>query len=234
MYSRYDALKETHGSEEMGHEETSSSETGTEKHQNVTETEKRKNDSCKAENALNVPYIYEASTHCNRSKDSCMTGRASEKVMHPTITDVKMDDPRHVARQLGYEVHDTNKEIVSSKGADIENEDERERESKRFSVRAEHGGIRKPPVLTSLNDANPRYGLNRLLGISVLLSGKKVTALVDSGCEAELIISKRFAQNHGIATAETVRSGTGIADETILPDETAHVLCNRDNSNVGN
>jgi hypothetical protein len=35
-------LKETHESEENGHEEISSSETGTEKYQNVTETEKRK------------------------------------------------------------------------------------------------------------------------------------------------------------------------------------------------
>jgi hypothetical protein len=55
-----------------------------------------------------------------------------------------------------------------------------------------------------------------LLGISVLLSGRKVTALVDSGCEAELIITRRFAAKHGIAAAETARSSSGIA----LPDET--------------
>jgi hypothetical protein len=55
LHSRYNALKETHESEEKGHEEISSSKTGTEKYQNVTETEKRKNYLCKAENALNVP-----------------------------------------------------------------------------------------------------------------------------------------------------------------------------------
>jgi hypothetical protein len=38
---------------------------------------------------------------------------------------------------------------------------------------------------------------------------------VDSGCEAELIISRRFAQKHGIAAAETMRSRGGIA----LPDK---------------
>jgi hypothetical protein len=40
----------------------------------------------------------------------------------------------------------------SSKGAGIGKEDEIERESKQFSVRAKGGGIRNPPVLTSLND----------------------------------------------------------------------------------
>jgi hypothetical protein len=45
-----------------------------------------------------------------------------------------------------------------------------------------------------------------------------VAALVDSGCEAELIISGRFAQRHGIAAAEIARSRGGIAltDDTIL------------------
>jgi hypothetical protein len=62
LHSRYDALKETRESEEKGHEEISSSETGTEKYQNVTETEKQNNYFCKAENALNVPYRYQAIT----------------------------------------------------------------------------------------------------------------------------------------------------------------------------
>jgi hypothetical protein len=47
LHSRNDALKETHESEEKGHEEISSSETGTEKYQNVTETEKRKTPSAR-------------------------------------------------------------------------------------------------------------------------------------------------------------------------------------------
>jgi hypothetical protein len=44
-------LKEKHGSEDE-ELETSSSETGTEKYQNGIETEKRRNDFCKAENAF--------------------------------------------------------------------------------------------------------------------------------------------------------------------------------------
>jgi hypothetical protein len=87
-----------------------------------------------------------------------------------------------------------------------------------FSVRANGSGVRKPLVLTSLNDSKHKYGLNGLLGISVLLSGRKVTALVDSGCEAELIVPRRFAEKHGIAAAEAAHSCSGIAvpDETIL------------------
>jgi hypothetical protein len=42
LHSRYDALKESHESEEKGHKEISSSETGTEKYQSVTETENEK------------------------------------------------------------------------------------------------------------------------------------------------------------------------------------------------
>jgi hypothetical protein len=211
-------LQETHCSDDKEHEEISSSETGTEKYQHVAETEKRKNDFCKPENALNASYRYQASTSSNSSEIPCMTGRASEKIMLPTIADDEMeeDESLHVARQQTDEDHDTIIENISSKCADIEEEEERERESKRFSVRAKDGKVRRPPLLTSLNDTKHRYGLNQLLGIGVLLSGKMVTALVDSGCEAELIISRRFAQKHGIAAAETARSCSGIA----LPDET--------------
>jgi Retroviral aspartyl protease len=147
-----------------------------------------------------------------------MTGRASEKIMLPTIADDGMegDESLHVARQPTCEDHDTIIENVSFKGADIEEEEESEPESKRFSVRAKGGEVRRPSLPTSLNDTKHRYGLNQLLGIGVLFSGRKVTALVDSGCEAELIISRRFAQKHGIAAAETARSRGGIA----LPDET--------------
>jgi hypothetical protein len=126
------------------------------------------------------------------------------------------DESLHVARQITCEDHDTIIEKVSFKGADIEEEEECERESKRFSVRAENGEIRRPRLLTSLNYTKHRYGLNQLLGIGMSLSGRKLTALVNSGCEAELIISRRFAQKHGIAAAETARSRGGIA----LPDET--------------
>jgi hypothetical protein len=150
-----------------------------------------------------------------------MTGRASENSKLSTIADDGMeeDESVHMARQPTYEDQDTIIDIVSYKDADIEEEEEEsERESKRFSVRSKDGEVRRPPLLTSLNDTKHRYGLNQLLGIGVLLSGRKVTALVDSGCEAELIISRRFAQKHGIAAAETASSRGGIAfpDETIL------------------
>jgi Retroviral aspartyl protease len=147
-----------------------------------------------------------------------MTDRASEKLKLPTIADDGMeeDESMHMARQSTCEDHGTIIENVSSKGADIEEEEESERESKRFSIRAKDGEVRRPPLLISLNDTKHRYGLNHLLGIGVLSSGRKVTALVDSGCEAELIISRRFARKHRIAAAETARSRGGIA----LPDET--------------
>jgi hypothetical protein len=147
-----------------------------------------------------------------------MTGRASEKIRLPTIADYGMegDESIHMARQQLVKTMTRSLKDVSSKGADIEEEEECGRESKRFSVRAKGGEARRPPLLTSLNDTKHRYGLNQLLGIGVLLSGRKVTALVDSGCEAELIISRRFAQKRGIADVEPARSRGGIA----LPDET--------------
>jgi Retroviral aspartyl protease len=147
-----------------------------------------------------------------------MTDRASDRIKLLTIADdgIEEDESLHVAGQPTCEDHDTIIENVSSKGADIEEEEDSELESKRFSVRAKDGEVRRPPLLTSLNDTKHRYGLHQLLGIGVLLSGRKVTALVDSGCEAELIISRRFAQKHGIATAESARSRGGIA----LPVET--------------
>jgi hypothetical protein len=123
-----------------------------------------------------------------------------------------------MARQPTCEEYSKRNESVSSKVAGIGQEDEIERESKQFSVRTKDGGFRKPPVLTSLNDSKHTYGLKRLLGISVLVSGRKLAAFWDNGCEAELILSRRFAEKHGIAAAETARSCSGIAfpDETIL------------------
>jgi hypothetical protein len=156
LRSRYDALKETHGSEDKGHDEISSSETGTEKYQNVTETEKRQNDFCKAENALNVPYKYQACTNCNSAEKSCTTGRASEKLKLPTNAEYGMegDGSLHMAHLPTCEDHDSIIENVSSKGVDIEKESERE--SKRFSFLAKDGEVRRPPLLTSLNDTKHR------------------------------------------------------------------------------
>jgi hypothetical protein len=73
------------------------------------------------------------------------------------------DESLYVAWQPTCEDQGTNNEIVSYKCADIEKEDEIVRESKEFSGRARDGGIRKPPVFTSLNDSKQKYGLNRLL-----------------------------------------------------------------------
>jgi hypothetical protein len=94
------------------------SETGTETHKNVTETEKRKTYFGKVENALNVPYRYQASIICNSSEKSCMIGRASKKAKWPTITDDKMgkDESLPVARQAICEDHETIIENVSSNG----------------------------------------------------------------------------------------------------------------------
>jgi hypothetical protein len=140
----------------------------------------------------------------------------------PTIADDGMegDESLHVARQPTCEDHDTIIENFPFKGADIEEEDESERESKRFSVRGKDCEVQRPPLLTSLNDTEHRYGLTQFLGMGVLLSGRKIAALVDSGCEAELIISRRLVQNHRICAAETAHSRSGIAlpDETILEE----------------
>jgi hypothetical protein len=117
-------LQETRCSGDKEHEEISCSGTGTEKYQNGTETEKRKNDFCKPETALNAQYRYQASTNRNSSEIPCMTGRASEKIKQRTIADDGMegDELLQVAGQPTCEDHDTIIENVSSKGADIEEE----------------------------------------------------------------------------------------------------------------
>jgi hypothetical protein len=135
-----------------------------------------KNDFCKPGNALHAPYRYQASTNSHSSEIPCMTGRASEKIKLPTIADdgMERDESLHVAGQPTRDDHDTMIENISSKDADIEEEEEEsERESKRFSVRAKDGEVRRPPLLTSLSDTKHRYRLNQLLGIGVLLSGRR-------------------------------------------------------------
>jgi hypothetical protein len=90
-----------------------------------------------------------------------MTGRASEKSERPTIIADKRNDKEslHMTRQPTCEEYGKSDESVSSKFTGIGQEDEIERESKQFSVRAKGGGIWKPPVLTSLNDSNIHTGL---------------------------------------------------------------------------
>jgi hypothetical protein len=84
-----------------------------------------------------------------------MTGRANEKSERPTITADKKNGEESLlmALQPTCEEYSKSNERVSSKVAGIGQEDEIERESIQFSVRAKGGGIRKPPVLTSLNDS---------------------------------------------------------------------------------
>jgi Aspartyl protease len=56
-----------------------------------------------------------------------------------------------------------------------------------------------------------RFAKKNLLGTSVTVHGKRTTALLDSGCEAKLVISRRFADVSGIRYSPTCR-------EVGLPD----------------
>jgi Retroviral aspartyl protease len=53
-------------------------------------------------------------------------------------------------------------------------------------------------LLTSLSPTGDRFARRRLLGTMVQVNGQAVTALLDSGCEAKLVQSQRFADSHRI------------------------------------
>jgi hypothetical protein len=56
-----------------------------------------------------------------------------------------------------------------------------------------------------------RFSKRNLLSTSVAIQGKRTTALLDSGCEAKLVISKKFADRQRICY-------TPISREVGLPD----------------
>jgi hypothetical protein len=153
----------------MEHEEISRSETGTEKYQNVTETENGKMTSARPK----APWRYHTDIKLvwtvlipRNHAWLVWPARKLRARRLPMSTWEKMSHCLWLGNQFVKTM------TRSSKGADIEEEDESERDSKRFSVRVKDGEVRRPPLLTSLNDTKHRYGLNQLLGIGVLLSGR--------------------------------------------------------------
>jgi gag-polyprotein putative aspartyl protease len=68
-----------------------------------------------------------------------------------------------------------------------------------------------PLYLTNMTRPRSRFSKRNLLGTSVSIQGKRTTALLDSGCEAKLVISKKFADRQGICY-------TPISREVGLPD----------------
>jgi hypothetical protein len=52
-----------------------------------------------------------------------------------------------------------------------------------------------PLLLTSLSPVNDHFARRSLLGTTVTIDGQEVVALLDSGCEAKLVLSRVFADN---------------------------------------
>jgi hypothetical protein len=68
-----------------------------------------------------------------------------------------------------------------------------------LSVQAQTMGEAEGPLqLTSLSPTGDRFARRRLLCTTVQVNEQAVTALLDSGCEAKLVLSQRFADSHGI------------------------------------
>jgi hypothetical protein len=55
-----------------------------------------------------------------------------------------------------------------------------------------------PLLLTNLSSTDCRFARRSLLGTTVTVDGQDFVALLDSGCEAKLVLSRRFADNHQI------------------------------------
>jgi hypothetical protein len=68
-----------------------------------------------------------------------------------------------------------------------------------------------PLHLTIMTRPRGRFAMKNLLGTSIMVHGRRTTALLDSGCEAKLVISRRFADLNGIRCAH-------ISREVGLPD----------------
>jgi hypothetical protein len=145
---------------------------------------------------------------CIDSDKSCMPGRAIEKVKRLTIVDDRMEkaEPLHVARQPTCEDHDmiiekSHPKVQTSKNKTKSNENQTDSGFERETVRFGDRRYLPPWMIPSIDMGWINSSRNWRI-----VSGKKVTALEDKGCETELIISRRFAQRHGIAAAGTARS----------------------------
>jgi hypothetical protein len=56
----------------------------------------------------------------------------------------------------------------------------------------------EPLLLNNLSPMDDRFARRILLGSTVTVGGQDVVALLDSGCEAKLVLSRRFADSHQI------------------------------------
>jgi predicted aspartyl protease/transposase InsO family protein len=87
-----------------------------------------------------------------------------------------------------------------------------EQQQERRHQRAQIGdGDPDPLLLTNMCRVKDRFNHKNLLGTSVTVQGRRTTALVDTGCEAKMVLSRRFADRIGV-------SYTPIAREVGLPD----------------
>jgi hypothetical protein len=56
----------------------------------------------------------------------------------------------------------------------------------------------EPLLLTNLSPMDDRFARRSLLGTTVTVGGRDVVALLDSGCEAKLVLSRLLADSHQI------------------------------------
>jgi Aspartyl protease len=56
----------------------------------------------------------------------------------------------------------------------------------------------EPLLFTNLSPIDDRFARRSLLGTTVTVGGQDVVALLDSGCEAKLVLSRRFADSNQI------------------------------------
>jgi hypothetical protein len=71
----------------------------------------------------------------------------------------------------------------------------------------------EPVYLTNVTQGRNQYSRRQLLGAKIKLSNHELIALVDSGCEVEIVLSRRFSDKIGVNYSLITR-------EFSLPDGT--------------
>jgi hypothetical protein len=81
---------------------------------------------------------------------------------------------------------------------------EQRRRDRRVSRAALPDDVLEPIHLTNMAQGRRRFSRRHLLGAEIRLNGHGLVALVDSGCEVELVLSRNLADNLRIPTLSSL------------------------------
>jgi hypothetical protein len=85
---------------------------------------------------------------------------------------------------------------------------ERRRKDRRGLRAAIQDNDPEPIYLSNLAQGRKRFSRRQLLGAKIKLNSHGLIALVDSGCEVELVLSRRLAEKIGVDHSLITREGS--------------------------